>query len=394
MRQTARHRRLTALSTALGLGLALGLAGCADYRLDPPSAEALRADAGNVVDPGEIVALVPPGAAAARLREGAVAEGFVLREEVPLGGLGLAMQRYAIPAPLDGAGAIAALERIEPAATAGVNHAYRPAALPAALDYADRLIAWPDSPCRAAGPVGMIDTGIDSARPAFAGTRITMKSFHRGAAAPMRHGTEVAMVLADPGRLSGVTLYGAAVIGHSARGAEEAGVDSLLEALDWMAQNGVRLVNVSLAGPYNKLLDRGIDRAAAHGMTIVAAVGNDGAAAHPRYPAALGNVIAVTAVDAARQIYPMAVNGPFVDIAAPGVDVLLPVEGETRFATGTSIAAPFVTAWLAADPALYGAPPDRQRRALGQSAADLGAPGPDPVFGAGLIGAPASCLPG
>ena len=374
------------------LTAALGLTACTGFELNPPPPAMIKADAAHVTDPREIVALVPEAASAARLLKGASAQGFVLREENDLNALNLKMQRYTIPEPLDGPGAIAALETIAPRSPAGVNHAYKPAA--ASLDYAGTLMAWPAPACRAQGPVGMLDTAIDATIPELSGVTIHQAAFQRGSAAGPRHGTEVASVLADPRRLTGVTLYNAAVIGRSARGQQESGVDSMLEALDWMAANGVRLGNISLAGPYFKLLDRGIDVAAARGMTIVAAVGNDGAASNPRYPAALDNVIAVTAVDANKSIYRDAVRGSLVDVAAPGVDVMISMGGRTHFATGTSIATPFVTARLASAPALFKAGTGAVRKALTRTAVDLGDPGADPVFGAGLAIASASCSPG
>lgn len=392
MTQKSRSRRAVAAPLLL-LVLACVLGGCESYRLDPPPPEQIAADAGEVVDPREIVALVPTTRAATRLGTGAADQGFVLRAQTALPGLGLTMLRFEFPQPLDGPAAIAALEAIEPGATAGLNHAYRPAAGNglAGLDYANTLMEWPAEACRAFGPIGMIDTGVNAAIPELAGVRIIAESFQRGAPAPTRHGTEVAAILGDPRRLAEVTLYSAAVIGHSPRGQNETGVDGLLAALDWLAANDVRLVNISLSGPYNKLLDRGIDRARARGMIIVAAVGNDGAAASPRYPAALDNVIAVTAVDAGGAIYRNAVHGPQVDVAAPGVDILLRLDGRADFATGTSIAAPFVTARIATDPAFYNADSARIRAALAESSVDLGPPGPDPVFGAGLLVASPAC---
>ncbi|OWU78058.1 peptidase S8 [Marinibacterium profundimaris] len=323
---------------------------------------------------------------------GAAAEGFTPREVTRLGGIGLWMLRFEIPQPLDGPGAIAALETIEPGSTAGVNHAYRTAAVSSTdrLDYASALMNWPETACPAAGPIGMLDTGVDSALAQATGARILGESFARGAPAPSRHGTDVAALLVDPRRLTGATLYAADVIGTSARGQQEAGVDSLLKALDWLAAQDVRLVNISLAGPYNKLLDRGVDRAVAEGMTLVAAVGNDGAGAAPRYPAALPNVIAVTAVDADRRIYRRAVRGPHVDAAAPGVDIYVD-EGGGHFVSGTSMAVPFVTARIAADPGLYTAPTAMIRRRLQDSAQDLGPPGRDTVYGAGLVVAGPGC---
>ena len=408
----ARFRRARAAAPLAFVALAL--AGCADYRLNPPPAAMIRADAHLVTDPQEIVALVPNAAAARRLRIGAAAEGFALRETSDLPALGLTMLRFDMRAGMTGPEGIAALERIEPSATAGVNHAYIPVstetgtgaeeAEPAgfsraragagALDYAGEMMRWPAAPCAAAGPVGIIDTGIDAAAPELSGLRVTAAAFHRGAAAPTRHGAEVAAALADPRRLIQVSLFSAGVIGLNAEGRAEAGVDALLKALDWLAGQGVRLANVSLSGPYNKLLDRGVDVAARRGMLVVAAVGNDGAAAAPRYPAALGNVIAVTAVDARGAVYADAVRGPFVDAAAPGVDVAVVLDGRTRFVTGTSVAAPLASARIAADPRLYGADAAAVRAALAGSSADLGEPGPDPVYGAGLLLAEGACPAG
>ena len=387
-------RPLAALVMAVAL-----VAGCAADHPDPPPASQIRADAANVVDAREIVALAPGRAAADRLDRGARGQGFGFRERVELAGIGLWMLRYEIPAPLDGPGAIAALEAIEPAATAGVNHAYVPAATTPAppataadrFDYASALMHWPAGGCPARGPIGMLDTGVDPALAARTGTRIETGDFARGAPGPDSHGTEVAAVLLDPRRLQGMALYAADVIGRSARGREEAGVDSLLRALDWLAAHDVRLVNISLAGPYNKLLDRGVDRAVARGMIIVAAVGNDGAGAAPRYPAALPNVVAVTAVDARGRIYDKAVRGAHVDAAAPGVDIYVDTGGAGHFVSGTSMAVPFVTARIAADPALYGAPAGAIRQRLGASTVDLGQPGRDAIYGAGLVVAGPDC---
>ena len=150
----------------------------------------------------------------------------------------------------------------------------------------------------------------------------------------------------------------------------------------------MRLVNVSLAGPYNKILDRGLAAAAERGMVVVAAAGNDGDAAPPRYPAAFDYAIAVTAVDAALEPYDRAPRGEHIDVAAPGVDVFVPAGG---YMTGTSVAAPFVTAAIAADPEAVGLGPLDVRRHLLAAARDLGPAGRDATFGAGLATAPPGC---
>ena len=127
-------------------------------------------------------------------------------------------------------------------------------------------------------------------------------------------------------------------------------------------------------------------------MVIVAAVGNDGPAAPPRYPAAFDFVIAVTAVDAELAAYARAPRGGYVDFSAPGVDVFVPLGGGGRYMTGTSIAAPFVTAMIASSPeaASLGSVA-AVRGSLAREAVDLGAAGSDDTFGAGLARAPESC---
>jgi len=111
----------------------------------------------------------------------------------------------------------------------------------------------------------------------------------------------------------------------------------------------------------------------------------------PRYPAAYATVIGVTAVDESLRVYRSAGQGAHVAMAAPGVDVPVANAGgwlarKTITHTGTSIAAPFVTASVArllgAHP---GIAPAEVRRQLAGRARDLGDPGRDAVFGHGLL---------
>lgn len=375
---------LRATRWIVGLVLGFALVGCGDF-------------AGNerfvVLDPREVIALIPQSVSPETMTSGARDNGFVLREDVILDGLGLRMLRFSFPAPLDGQGAIAVLETLEPTATAGINHVYRPAAQGNFDDlaYAQAMMDWPVQGCRARAPVGIIDTSVDAASIRAGGANLIAKDFLRGRDRTMRHGTDVASILIDERRVSGATLYSAAVVGRTASGEDVTGVDSILKGLDWLAGENVRLVNMSISGPYNKLLDEGVQQAFMGGMTIVAAVGNDGITSEPRYPAAFDTVIAVTAVDADRGIYRDAVRGTHVDIAAPGVDILVSSNRSARFVSGTSMAAPFVTARILTDRSLAGLTPLQIRQALLQTSEDIGPVGVDAVFGAGLLGAPQVC---
>jgi subtilisin family serine protease len=120
---------------------------------------------------------------------------------------------------------------------------------------------------------------------------------------------------------------------------------------------------------------------------IVAAAGNNGAGAEPSYPAAYPGVVAVTAVDHELNVYQRATRGPYVDLAAPGVNVwTASAQGTGSLKTGTSYAVPFVSA---AAGVLLASRPDLDitavRTRLEKATLDLGQPGRDPTFGFGLI---------
>ena len=375
------------------LALAAALAACAPGTAPPGP---VTRDAGTVVDPDELVALAPGTVTARRLVAEAADRGYTITRNEPLAGLDRVLVTFALPAGTDAPGAIRALERAAPGSVVGRNHAYRPGAeaagsAPRPRTYADALIAWPAAGCPAAVPVGMVDTALDPAAPGLAGARIVSRDLTGGTPADP-HGTAVAEILAGPGRLIGVRLYHAAVVGRVPGSEPAAGVDDLIRALDWLATEDVRLVNVSLAGPYNKILDRGLAAAADRGMVIVAAAGNDGRDAPPRWPAAAPAAVAVTAVDAGLAPYSRAPRGDWLDFAAPGVDVFVALADGGRYLTGTSIAAPFVTALAAAgaEPGGLGSAAAVRAR-LARDSRDLGAAGRDDTFGAGLPTAASAC---
>lgn len=353
-------------------------------------------DSADVVDPDELVALTAGPVTAARLVEEAGRRGYPVERRDVLPALDRHLLTLRLPRGTDVRGAIGALERAAPGSVVGRNHAYR--AVPEAADpqggprhYADALLAWPPGGCPAGVPVGVIDTPLDATAPGLAAVNITTRDFTGGAPADP-HGTAIAEVLAGQGRLTGARLYHAAVVGAASGGSAAAGVDDITRALDWLAAEGVSLVNVSLSGPYNKILDRSLAAAAERGMTVVAAAGNDGKDAPPRWPAAFPEAIAVTAIDADLAPYRYAPRGSWLDFAAPGVDVYVPLAGGGRYFSGTSIATAFVTAAAAA-----GVAPDADasgatvRARLAKESIDLGDPGPDSTFGMGLPMSPRAC---
>lgn len=349
----------------------------------------------NVLDPRQVIALVPDPASERDIRAAAAAAGYQALARTRLDGLGLTMLSFEMTPGVTGKEAINRLESAVPASVVGVNHVYRLQQQPdatGALDYAGEMMRWPQKGCRARSSVGVIDTRIDTRAPALGSAHIVTRQFFDGMATDADHGTNVATVLAGTGRLTNVTLYGADVFGREEGLGLAAGADALIRALDWMADEDVRFVNLALAGPYNKLFDLAVERAAKRGMIMVAAVGNDGPRADPLYPAGFESVIAVTAVDVNGRIYRDAVRGPHVDVAAPGVDILLDTGDATRIVSGTSIATPFVTARLVADQSLANVRSVTDvRTRLAATSAELGAPGRDTLFGYGLVIAEGIC---
>lgn len=353
-----------------------------------------------ISDDGNVIVLVATEQAANTLVVNAARRGYQLADRQTLDGLNLIMMDFVRPRGVSGAIAISDMRTMEPSATAGIDHLYalqntQPTSNPPIADrrlYASSMVAWPAEGCRALRTVGLIDSRIDRTRPTLASADIISRDFSGGATEAVQHGTAIADILVGPGRLNGARLYSASVINTAATGQTGAGVFELIRAIDWMHTSGVSLVNISLAGPYNLLLDRAIKKATNDGMVIIAAVGNDGPQAEPLYPAAFRNVIAVTAVDQERKIYDKAIRGDHVDFSAPGVDVFIGDGTGGRYLSGTSVAAPFVTAIIASEATLATASDARAvRDAISDNTVDLGLAGRDPVFGTGLIRTGRSC---
>ena len=389
------------------------LGACESFELEPPSPTLIEAEASDV-NGTAIVALVNSVDASLLLEERARRRGYQLVSKESLGGLDFVMLSFQPPRGVDGLSAIRELEKLEPHTTAGVNHRYTlefaqsgiglardkhigekdrlSEAMITPIEYAHEMMGWPAHGCEANVAIGMIDGDVDLRAPALSSAHIETVDLTggKGTLSTRAHGTAVAELLAGNGRLSGARIFSASVVSADIEG-EASSVLPMVRAVDWMIQSGVRVVNISLAGPYNKILDRTIQRASDKGVVFVAAVGNAGANAKPRYPAAFRDVIAVTAIDQQKRIYRRAVNGSHVEYSAPGVDVYVIGSGSGRYVTGTSVAAPFVTSHIATHKGLR----DRLRTGristkdirdrLTSDAEDLGLAGADPVYGHGLV---------
>jgi subtilisin family serine protease len=237
--------------------------------------------------------------------------------------------------------------------------------------------------------IGLIDSGVDGTHPVLAGATIVRHGCD-GAVFPAAHGTAVASLLVGTGDgfasvIPGATLYASDIFcGHGG-----GSIGLLAIALNWMAQEKVAVVNISLVGAKSVLLTGLVRAMTKRGFLLVAAVGNDGPTAPPLYPAAYPEVVGVTGVDAKRRVLPEACRGEQVDFAAAGADLsAAAVGGGFEEIRGTSFATPIVAALLARS--LQVPDPAAAQNALLELAAtaiDIGNNGTDPSYGKGLVGA-------
>ena len=238
--------------------------------------------------------------------------------------------------------------------------------------------------------IGMIDSSVDLGHPALAKSHIQSRSFaSEGATLPSYHGTAIASIIAaDSADFVGIApnseVFAAAVFEQDPQRGEIASTVSLVRALDWLISSGVDVVNISLAGPPNRLLEAALQRASERDVMILAAAGNGGPVAKPMYPAAYPTVVAVTAVDTDGRVFRLANRGEYLDISAPGVGMRhARAGGGYAASSGTSFAVPFATTAVARLRALQ--PGSDVLAMLYGSAEDLGPPGRDSIYGYGLL---------
>ncbi len=259
--------------------------------------------------------------------------------------LGFRTVVLAVPRRLGARTALQRLQSVAPRLQVDLDHIYEPAG-GALLPFAGALAA---SQRGAGGPlIGIIDGGVAS-HPSLAAASIEQNGF-AGSPKPTGHGTAVASLLVGSqgpfrGAARGASLLVADVYGGS-RAAGSA--STIVRALGWLASKRPQVITISLVGPQNRLMQRAVQAVRTRGIQMVAAVGNDGPAAPPQYPASYPEVVSVTAVDAHGRALPEAGRPRHLDFAAPGADMAaaLPGQGYAKV-RGTSFAAPLAAGRLA-----------------------------------------------
>ncbi len=247
--------------------------------------------------------------------------------------------------------------------------------------------------------VAVIDTGIRATHEDLAGQILPGADFVNpggdGTLADHYHGSHVAGIIAAAtandagihGAAPGVDILPIRVLDGSGVG----DTGSVAAAIIWATDNGADVINLSLGTTSDTMSIRlAVEYAEDNEVVVVAAAGNSGHTTNPvTYPAALETVIAVGSVDNDDTISYFSNHGAWVDISAPGSSIYSvhnAHDAAYASASGTSMASPYVASAAALIRAVN---PDLDaaevRSMLTSTSIDLGAPGPDEYFGAGMI---------
>ncbi len=243
-------------------------------------------------------------------------------------------------------------------------------------------------------PVTIVDSGIDVQHPEFAGRPdLSLLNAQEPAGIGGEHGTSVASVIGAPVNGIGVVGIYPQVVLRSWDAA--LGEGTRLESTDIAAgilaaaRSGRGVINLSLGGDRDLPIELAVSEAVATGSLVVAASGNDGTRGSPiGYPAALPHVTTVGATDRSGAVAAFSSRSPYVDVAAPGDDILVAsaLGKNWRPSSGTSFSSPIVAgaaAWL------WTARPDldagQVAEIIRRSARDIDQAGRDGASGFGML---------
>jgi subtilisin family serine protease len=279
-----------------------------------------------------------------------------------------------------------------------------------ALDIVEADKAWPVSTGDGA-VVAVVDSGVQADHPDLAGRLLPGRDFVQNDAVPQDgdgHGTHVTgTIVATAGNGIGIAgvAPGAMVLPVRVLGDDGSGTTAdVAKGIDWARTQAVDVINLSLGSDVPLIgaiggddLDAAIRRALAAGIVVVAAAGNNSMPVCEQ-PAVDAGLLCVGAIDKRRLRSFYSSFGRGLSLVAPGGSGA-PVTGEDVLSTmppstyeelaGTSQAAPHVSG-VAALLAARGVRGKAAAARILATATDLGPPGADPLFGAGVVNARAA----
>ncbi|HEY0733268.1 MAG TPA: S8 family peptidase, partial [Herpetosiphonaceae bacterium] len=271
-----------------------------------------------------------------------------------------------------------------------------------ALNKIDAYGAWDVTTGNSNIKIAIVDSGVRLSHPEFAGRVLPGYDFFNNDADPsddVGHGTHVAGIAAaagDNGEGGAGVCWQCSILPVRVGGIEGVPNDALAAGIRWAADQGARVLNLSLGGEDDSpIIHEAIKYAVSKNVVVIVSAGNSAADGNPvEYPAAYEEVIAVGATDENDQRAYFSQVQPYVDVSAPGWNIpstwsdspFLPLS--YLAISGTSMSAPYVTGLagllLSINPNLD---VNGVRSILTSTTDDLGAPGADWEFGTGRINA-------
>jgi Subtilase family/Bacterial Ig domain/Fervidolysin N-terminal prodomain len=250
-------------------------------------------------------------------------------------------------------------------------------------------------------PIAIIDSGVDPTHPDLSGKLLSGYNFvenNTDTHDVRGHGTAVAgTAAAISNNVAGVAgvAWGNPIMPLVVLNSDNlASYYNVARAITFAADNGIRVINLSLGGPSSSsTVQNAINYAWSKGTLIFASAGNY-ATSTPCYPAACEHVVAVSATTSSDTRASFSNYGAWIDIAAPGASILTTNRGGGYgYWNGTSFSSP-VAAGLAG--LIISANPDLTNtqvvEIITQNADDLGDPGFDQYYGYGRVNACASLV--
>ena len=255
--------------------------------------------------------------------------------------------------------------------------------------------------------IGVVDSGVYAAHPDLAGAKIetgwNYADKNSDVSDTIGHGTFITgLLVARPDNASGICglCPGATVVPLKAFTAQTGFLADALRAVEaaWREYDcdiihmSFGMLRAGMSEEHWQMMADTMATASEHALLVAAAGNSNGTDAY--YPAACENVISVAAVSEDLTRWSNGISGSqyneTVDLAAPGEGLTsLSTTGGLKTGSGTSYAAPLVSGaaalLLEREPGL--SPAEVTRRLL-DTAVDLGAPGRDDQFGAGLVSLP------
>jgi len=249
--------------------------------------------------------------------------------------------------------------------------------------------------------IAIVDTGIDATHSDLAGKVVPGYNFVAGntnTADDHGHGTGVAGVAAAAANngtgMAGVSWQSPLMPLKVCDASGSCAAAYVASGITWAADHGARVINVSLAGAYAcpNTFQSAVDYAWNKGAVIVAAAGNEGAAAVDA-PANCNHVIAAGATDINDTRTSWSNSGSALDVVAPGVGVTCTaLSNSIGQCSGTSFSSPLTAGTAALLFAAGAASNSAVVSAITNGADGLGDPGWDPLYGWGRINAYRSLL--